>query len=190
MPRAGLTTEAVIDAAAELVDREGLSTLTLARVADRLGVRSPSLYNHIDGLDALRRAVALRGIDQLGEACRAAVMGRSGTEAIARLATAYRRYAVDHSGVYPLTQVARPGDDEYEAAAGRVLESVSAVLAGMGYDGDELIHAARAMRSALHGFAVLETGDGFGLNVDLDTSFDRLVDMIERGLDRDASAAG
>lgn len=182
MPRVGLTPDSVAEAAADLVDREGLTALTLARLAEHLGVRSPSLYNHVDGLDALVRAVALRGIDQLGEVCRAAVMGRSGEDAIDRLAGAYRAYAIEHPGVYPLTQIARPGDDEYEAAATRVLESVSAVLGGMGYVGDELIHAARAVRSALHGFAVLETGSGFGLTVDLDDSFEWMVAMVRRGL--------
>lgn len=182
MPRAGLTPESVVAAASDLVDREGIGSLTIARVAEHLGVRSPSLYNHVDGLDALLRAVALRGIDQLGEVCRAAVMGRSGEDAIDRLAAAYRRYAIDHPGVYPLTQIARPGDAEYEAVSGRVLESVFAVLAGMGYEGEELIHAARAVRSALHGFAVLETSSGFGLDVDLDESFDWLVAMVRRGL--------
>lgn len=184
MPRAGLTPTSVTEAAADLVDREGLAALTLARVAAHLGVRSPSLYNHVDGLDALVRAVALRGVDQLGEACRTAVMGRSGSEAINELAAAYRRFAREHPGLYPLTQIARPGDDEYEAAARRVLESVSAVLVGMGYEGDELIHAVRSLRSALHGFAMLEVGSGFGLEVDVDDSFDWLVRMMGRGLSR------
>lgn len=184
MPRAGLTPTSVAEAAADLVDREGVQALTLARVAEHLGVRSPSLYNHVDGLEGLGRVVALRGIDQLGEACRSAVMGRSGSEAIRQLAAAYRRFALEHPGLYPLTQVARPGDDEYEAVAGRVLESVAAVLTGMGYEGDELIHAVRSLRSSLHGFAVLEVGSGFGLEVDLDESFEWLVGMVGRGLMR------
>lgn len=182
MPRIGLTPEVVTHTAAAIIDRDGLAALTLAKVAAELGVRSPSLYNHVDGLDALVRLVALQGVDDLGEVCRTAVMGRSGEDAIHRLAAAYRQYAREHSGVYPLTQVARPGDDEYEAVAGRVLESVSAVLGAMGYEGDELIHAVRGMRSAMHGFAVLEVGGGFGLAVDVDASFDWMVAMVRRGL--------
>ncbi|MDX1448584.1 MAG: TetR-like C-terminal domain-containing protein [Acidimicrobiia bacterium] len=184
MGRIGLSPDVVAAAAADLVDREGPASLTLARVAGDLGVRSPSLYNHVDGLEGLERAVALRGIEQLGEECTKAVMGRSGEQAVRQLAIAYRRYAQAHPGVYPLTQVARPGDTEYETAARTVLEPVLAVLTGMGFAGDELIHAARAMRSALHGFAVLEAGAGFGLDVDLDRSFEWLVEMIEQGLSR------
>lgn len=184
MPRAGLTPDVVVRAATELVDREGLQALTLARIADTLGVRSPSLYNHVEGLEGLERAVALAGIAELGETCRSAVMGRSGDEAIRHLAVAYRGFARQHPGTYRLTQIARPDDAEYEEAAGRVLGSVTAVLSGMGYEGEELIHAVRSLRSALHGFAVLEAGDGFGLDVDLDASFDWMVDMLRRGISR------
>lgn len=190
MPRAGLTPGAVVAAAADLVDREGLGSLTIARVAEHLGVRPPSLYNHINGLEGLERAVALRGVDQLGEVCRTAVMGRSGEDAIEALAAAYRRFAREHPGLYPLTQVARPGDEYYEVAAGRVLEPVLAVLGGMGYEDEELIHAARALRSSLHGFAMLEAGGGFGLDVDLDDSFDWLVRMVRGGLGNAGDGGG
>jgi hypothetical protein len=38
------------------------------------------------------------------------------------------------------------------------------------------------VRSALHGFAVLETGGGFGIKLDLDASFEQMVDVLDRGL--------
>lgn len=182
MPRAGLTPHAVARAAASLLDREGRAALTLARVADDLGVKSPSLYNHIDNLGALERLVALDGIDRLADACRAAAMGRAGADGFRALAHAYRAFALAHPGVYPLTQVSRPGDGEYEAKAARLLEPVLAILAGFGLPQAELVHAARAVRSALHGFAVLENDAGFGLDVDVDHSFEWMLDTIERAL--------
>jgi AcrR family transcriptional regulator len=184
MARAGLTPEIVTSAAAAIVNAEGRDALTLARLAEQLGVRSPSLYNHVDGLDGLERLIALEGVDQLGEVCRTAVMGRSGADALGALAAAYRDFAVAQPGVYHLTQVARPDDVEYGERAARVLEPVLAVLAGFGLEGEELIHAARALRSALHGFAGLETMDGFGLDVDVSASFEWMVGMFERGLGR------
>lgn len=184
MPRAGLTREVVAAAAAEILNREGRPALTLARVADELGVRSPSLYNHVDGLEGLERAVALAGVDQLADVCRTAVMGRSGSGALRAIADAYRDFAIAQPGVYALTQVARPGDADFEAKAARVLEPVVAVLSGFGLEGDDLIHAARTLRAALHGFSNLETGDGFGLDVDLAASFDWMVATLERGLAR------
>lgn len=182
MPRAGLTPSAIVRAAASLVDSEGPATLSLARVAGELGVRPPSLYSHVGGLAGLERLVALDGIERLAEECRAALLGRSGADGLRAMARAYRAFAVAHPGVYPLTQVARPGDAEYEARAGRLLDAVFALLAGFGLPEADLIHAARAVRSALHGFALLETQAGFGLDVDLDESFAWLLGSIERSL--------
>ena len=128
MARAGLSTEVVARAAADLLNREGSSALSLARVAAELGVQSPSLYNHVDGLDGLERAVALAGVDQLAEVCRGAVMGLSGRDALGALAAAFRGFARDQPGVYGLTQVARPDDAEFGQKAARVLEPVVATL--------------------------------------------------------------
>ena len=65
-PRAGLSREAVVQAAAALADEEGLEEVTLAELASRLGVRTPSLYNHVAGLEGLRRELALLGTRELG----------------------------------------------------------------------------------------------------------------------------
>jgi AcrR family transcriptional regulator len=184
MPRVGLSTDAVVAAASALMDQEGAAGLTVTRVAEEVGVKPPSLYNHIAGLDALERLVALDGIGRLAEACRTAVMGRSGPDGLRAMAEAYRAFAVGHPGVYPLTQVARPGDIEFEVMAARAIEPVLALLAGFGIPQADLVHAVRTVRSALHGFAVLEGQSGFGLDVDVGASFRWMVDTVERGLTR------
>jgi AcrR family transcriptional regulator len=106
VPRAGLDHDRVVAAAAAIADAEGLDAVKLARVAAALGVKSPSLYDHVDGRDGLVRGIALLGLAEL---------------------------AAD-------------------------------------------IHAA------VHGFATLETSGGFGLDLDVDASFDRLVGMLADGL--------
>lgn len=182
MPRAGLTPARVIETAAALVDREGPDALSLTALAAELGVKPPSLYSHVGGLDDLQRSVALAGVDLLAEACRDAAMGRTGEDALRAVGHAYRGLARAHPGTYALAQVARPGDEEYQARAYRAVEPVLAVLAGYGIDGDAAIHATRAIRSALHGFALLETQRGFGIDLSVDDSFDVLLDTLHRGL--------
>lgn len=180
MPRMGLTPESIGDAAVSLVDREGVSALTLARLAEELGVRAPSLYNHVSGVEGLMRMVALKAVDELAEVCRTAVMGKSGEDGLRSLAGAYRAFALAHPGRYQLSQVVRPQDPEYEEKAARVLEPVVALLRGFGLSESELIHAARALRSALHGFTMLETQHGFGLEVDLGESFEWMLNALAR----------
>ena len=186
MPRAGLNTAAVVAAAAEIADAEGLDRLTLARVAAAAGVRTPSLYNHVESLDDVRRRVALLALRDLADALRDAAVGRAGDDALAAMADAYRAYARRHPGRYAATQRApAEGDEEMRTAAAGAVDVVLAILRGYGLEGDDAIHAARAVRSALHGFVTLETGGGFGIPVDLDESYARMVRALARGL-RDA----
>jgi AcrR family transcriptional regulator len=183
VPRAGLSPASVVGAAADLADADGLDALTLARIAATVGVRTPSLYNHIGGLDDVRRSIALVGLREIGDALRDAAVGRAGDDALTAMAHAYRAYARAHPGRYAATQRApAAADDELAAAASGAVDVLLAILRGYGLDGDDAIHAARAVRSALHGFVALETGGGFGIPVDLDESFDRMVAALARGL--------
>jgi AcrR family transcriptional regulator len=183
VPRAGLSRTVVVGAAAELADELGWERLTLAALATRLGVRLPSLYKHIDSLDSLRRDVAVLAVEELGAAMTAAAVGRAGGAALRPVATAYRGYGLRHPGRYAATVRAPAADDaEHLAAAGAVLRVVLAVLGGYGLEGDDAIDAARGLRSALHGFVTLESGGGFGLPVDVDRSYTRLIDGFDTAL--------
>jgi AcrR family transcriptional regulator len=185
MPRQGLDRERVVGAAADLADAEGVEAVTLARVAAQLGVRSPSLYNHVDGLEGVRRGIALLALRELAETLREAATGRAGREALEAIAHAYRAYALAHPGRYPLTQyLSQPKDPDIDAAAGAVVRVVLDALRGFSLADDDAIHAARGLRSALHGFVSLETGGGFGIDLDLDESFTRLVATIAAGFER------
>ena len=184
MPRAGLDAAAVVDAAATIADAEGLEALTLARVAAALGVRAPSLYAHVDGLEDLRRRIGARGARQLADALGRAAAGRAGADALEAVADAYRAYARAHPGSYAAAQRSRElsKSEDALAAAGAAVDVVLAVLRGYGLEGDEAVHATRAIRAALHGFVMLEAVDGFAIELSVDESFRRLVAMLDAGL--------
>jgi AcrR family transcriptional regulator len=183
MPRMGLDAARVVDVAAGIADAEGLEAVTLARVADALRVRAPSLYNHVDGRPDLLRAIAVLGVRELAAVLREAAVGRSGADALTAAAHAYRAYARAHPGRYAAT-VAAPtrGDEAHRAAAAEAVDVLLAVMRAWDLDGDEAIHAVRAFRSAVHGFVAIEAADGFGMAVDVDTSFERLVATLAGGL--------
>lgn len=184
MARQGLDRARVVETAARLADAEGLAALTLARVAADLGVRTPSLYNHVGGLEDLRGGVAVLGLRELTDALRRAAVGRSGADGLHALAAAYRAYAGDHPGRYAAGAVAAPaaGDDEHAAVAAEAVAVISAVLSAWDLGAEDAVHAVRAVRSALHGFVALEAGGGFGLDVDVDESYRRLVAGLAAGL--------
>ncbi len=176
MPRAGLSRARVVDEAAELADEVGLEGLTLAALAERLGVRQPSLYKHLDSLAGLRRSISLKAKGELGDVLLRAAVGRSGADAITVMAGAYREWALEHPARYTAAQwIAGPEDEEDTAASLGAIQVISDVLTAYELRGDDAIDAIRAFRSTLHGFVSLEAAGSFGLDRDLDRSFDRLV---------------
>jgi AcrR family transcriptional regulator len=182
VPRRGLDAGTVLDAAVRLAD-DGLEQVTFTRLAEVLGVRAPSLYNHVDGRAALLRLITLRGLSELGEAVLAAAAGRSGEDALRATAHAYREYALAHPGSYQATVAApAPGDEEVRAAGARLLERMRAIMRGWALGEDETIDAIRMLRSVLHGFVSLERAGAFGLRRDVDSSFERLLDTLVAGL--------
>ncbi|HEX7292405.1 MAG TPA: WHG domain-containing protein [Conexibacter sp.] len=189
MPRQGLDAEQVVEEAVRVADADGLDAVTLARVSSALGVRAPSLYNHVAGREALLRAIALRGLRELGDALRRAAVGRARDEALVAVADAYRAYAHAHPGSYAATAIPlAPGDGELERAAAEVVGVLVAIVGGWGIEDDDAIHAVRTVRSALHGYVTLEAAGGFGTPVDRDESFARLVRTLATGLEAAAAA--
>jgi len=183
MPRSGLDTARVVEEAARIADADGLAEVTLARVAEALGVRAPSLYNHVDGLPGMLRMLTLLSLGELTDAIRDAAVGRSGPEALGAVARAYRTYAHEHPGRYASTvRAPAPADPELVAAGLRAVEMIVAVLGAWGLTGDQALHQVRIVRSALHGFVSIEAEGGFGLALSLDESFELMLQTLVAGL--------
>jgi AcrR family transcriptional regulator len=178
--KVGLSWRDVVAAAATIADAEGLDAVTLASVAERLGIRSPSLYAHVDGLDGLRRLLALEAAERMAEELRGAAAEHSGFDALREIALAYRRFAKRHPGLYAAAQRAvRPGEDDelYRALAAVAMPAIQA-LGEAGVAPSEQVHLTRAIRAALHGFVVLEQTGGFGMPESVDESFRRVVELL------------
>jgi AcrR family transcriptional regulator len=184
MPRIGLAGPALTTAAADLADEVGYQQLTMGLLAERLGIRTPSLYKHVNGLADLQHRIATLAMTELGDRLTDAIGGRSGRDALAAFATAFRDYVIGHPGRYTATigaKVAGP-DDPLLAASARVLATTAAVLRGYGVPPEQTDHALRTLRSMFHGFATLQAAHGFQWAADTDDSFQWLIDFVDRGL--------
>jgi AcrR family transcriptional regulator len=184
VPRVGLSSDDVVAAAAELADEAGYKELTMGLVAQRLGVRTPSLYKHVDDLADLRRRVATLAVTELGEAVRDALQGRSGLDALTAMLTAVRDYVTVHPGRYAATtgQQLTGRDDPLVTATSRLLGAIAAMLRGYGIGDTEVDHAIRTLRCIIHGYAALQADDGFQWNADPRESFDWMIRFLDRGL--------
>lgn len=184
MPRVGLSTGEVVAAGATLADDIGFSAVSLAVLADRLGVKPPALYKHIDGLADLQHRIAALAMTEFGEELREALQGKSGSDALAALFTTMRSYVERHPGRYSATTgaVFRGKDDPLLVAGLRVINSIRAVLAGYGIAPGEMDHAIRAVRCSIHGFAVLQAANGFQWGNDPEDSFAWMIRFVDAGL--------
>ncbi|WP_435736792.1 WHG domain-containing protein [Cellulosimicrobium sp. PMB13] len=190
MARAGLSRDAVVRIALDLVDgggTTGFADLSLAKVAAQAGVATPSLYKHVASLAELRREVSVVCVEDLTRAMTDATVGLSGADAVVALAHAIRDVARARPGRYAASQVAPDPDDPSAAplaeAAARSVQVVAAVLRGFDLPPDRTIDAIRSLRASVHGFVHLELGGGYRLPDDLDASFTTHVAMILTGLE-------
>ena len=184
MPRAGLGPAAVVAAGAALADELGFANLTMNVLAERLGVRTPSLYKHVDGQADLNRRIAVLALDDVADAIGKATQGYAGRDALAAAARAIRAFVLQHPGRYAATiGVVPDGPDDPLIAAGlRVTDALTAVLRGYPIEPGDLDHALRTLRSLFHGFASLQAQNGFQWSADVDESFDWLIAFADRGL--------
>ena len=184
MPRAGLTPATVTEAGAALADEIGFDRLSMGLLAERLGVRTPSLYNHVANLADLAQRIAVLAAVELGDALRDATQGRAGSDALAAAAATMRAYVKQHPGRYAAGNRVPPTgpDDPLTRASQRMLAPLAAVLRGYGLDPEQDVHALRMLRSALHGFATLEVEGGFRFDTDVDESFAWTVGVLDRAL--------
>lgn len=187
-PRSHLTKQTVVQAAADLINAEGLGALSLGRLAKELGIRTPSLYNHVDGLPGLMQELSILNARNLADRISEAAIGQSGPEAVRAVMQAIRAYIKERPGLY-LSTVRASGtqvevDPELEKEEARSVKVGMAVMASFGLEGEDAVHALRGLRSLVHGFATLEISGGFGIPLDLEESFSRLVDLFIAGLEQ------
>ncbi|MDA0252166.1 MAG: WHG domain-containing protein [Actinomycetota bacterium] len=192
-----LSRDVVVNAALTFLDREGWDALSINALASHLGTKGPSLYNHVDSLDDLRRTVRMRVIDDILQMLSTVAAGRTRDDAVMAMASAYRSYAHHHPGRYSaFTRMPLGGDDpEFTAASHSAALPVIDVLASYGLSGQDAFYAALEFWAALHGFVLLEmtgvmesgvmgsgdNGNGTG-KIDPDAVFSDMVLRLATGM--------
>ncbi len=157
MPKRGLTKESVLDAAEELVRLYGADRLTTGTLAEKLGIKPASLYNHITSTDTLKAELALRAIRALSEALTESIRGHSREEAIFALADAYRTFVQSAQGMYHLIlMVPMSGDDTLTAALPDMIRPILTLLGQFTLTDEEKNHWQRVLRTVMHGFSTQE----------------------------------
>ncbi len=180
-----LSRDSIVNAALTFLDREGWDALTINALANQLGTKGPSLYNHVNSLEDLRRTVRMRVVGDIIEMLNTVADGRTRDDAVTAMASAYRSYAHHHPGRYSaFTRMPLGGDDpEFTEATRAAAAPVISVLGSYGLDGDDAFYAALEFWSAMHGFVLLEM-TGAMTGIDTDAVFTDMVMRLAAGMER------
>ncbi len=182
--RQRLNRSIVVDRAAVIADAEGIDAVTLSRIAHDAGVKQPALYRHVSGIEELWMLLSLRARDLLVEQLSTAVQNQSREQAVLSVAHAWRAFVRQHPGLYSATdRVPSVGDADVELSLTRVVAVLTSALNGYAISESQRAHCARSLRSALHGFCVLEKDNGHPEPYALDTSLQQLVELFCRGIE-------
>jgi len=149
-----------VDETLAMIDERGMASVTMRRLAARLGVEAMSLYKHVANRDKLFDAVVDRIVNELStdeSVPRTPVAGWR--PYLAGIARGIRRYARAHPHAFPLVAT-RPTEAPWINPPLRSLEWIEAFLAGLqseGFTDEQVLFAYRTFNSFLLGFLLLET---------------------------------
>jgi AcrR family transcriptional regulator len=181
--RPGINKLVVLQAAIELADEMGLEQVTLALIAQKLKIKTPSLYNHVDGMPGIRKDLADWSLSRMKEQLADAAIGVSGEDALMAMGLAYLAFARKHPGLYEATLYAPDRNDPVSLkSAEEFVHLILRVLEAYSLSEEESIHTVRGLRSIFHGFVSLEIKKGFGLALDRDASFRYILQTFLNGL--------
>jgi AcrR family transcriptional regulator len=159
----------IVEAAARVCDRLGYDNLTLSAVAAELNIKSPSLYNHMSSLGALRGRLAELAYRELTHRC--------------AMAHEWRSFAKARPGLYAAS-IRLPDfpDDALSAQMDSMMQLTVCLFSDYRLSAKNVIHAVRGLRSLLHGFVAIEAVGAFRLKVDLTESYTRSIECFLEGL--------
>ena len=182
--KAGLDKDIILKTAADLADAEGIANVTLKALAEKLGVKPPSLYKHINGLEELNKALMLYGWKSLEKKVTRAAVGKSKEDAIRAIFYAYRDYVKEHPGVFEAMQWYNMYQSEENLQATEEIVAVLfQVLSAYDLQEEQKVHIVRMLRVFLQGFLMVEIHGGFGNPVSITESFDFSLEILLNGIE-------
>jgi AcrR family transcriptional regulator len=174
--------DAIVAAGRALLEEGGLESVTMQAVADRVGVRAPSLYKRLADRSALVAAIAGDVLEDLGRAVHPALDADDPADAIRMMADRYRAFAHGSPGAYQLifTRLLPAAQPPVEANARASADLL--VLAERLVGRARSLEAARLLTAFAHGFVSMELAGAFRLGGDVDAAFRFAVETLIMGL--------
>ena len=183
MPRVGLDKDFIVKKAAELANQIGIENISLKLLADNLGVQSPSLYNHIKGIDDLQKEIMLLGWRELEDKVIEAAVCVSGYDALEAICRAFYKYATENKGIFnAMLWYNQFQNDESQKATEKMFSMIYKIFSTLNISKENSNHLIRTFRGFLEGFALLVNHEAFGNPTSsVEKSFDIALQVLLAG---------
>lgn len=184
MPRVGLTREKVIEKAAELANERGIEAVTITTLSQHLGIKKPSLYNHIKGPEDIYQGIMIYGWRHISE-CAAYVQNENPCAALREYAEIVYRYALGNPGVFEaMLWYNRYQSEELKLATTELYRFFFAQTDKLHMDRETANHILRTYRAMIEGFLLLVIHDAFGNPVSIEESYELTLDVFMKGIEQ------
>jgi AcrR family transcriptional regulator len=182
MKRKRITKDCIIEGAIIIADKKGFKNITLKDIAEYLEIKTPSLYNHISGLEEVYDLLSYKGLESLMSELTNSAVGLSGKDALISMGSAYRKFAKNFPIYYSAIQVVSAGiNKSTKELSESIIEILIKVISIYKFTDEKNIHIVRILRSYLHGFTQLEVQSSFNIEIDIDDSFNLGLNAILSG---------
>lgn len=179
-----IDSEQIIRATVNLSAKQGLLNVSLNEIASELGIKTPSLYNHISGIEDLYLQVGAYSLKLLKEELILSMLGLSKYDALIKVSNTYVNFAIKYPVLY--SAIENPylkNTPEIAKLKEDIVVIIQSILSAYPLDVKQEIAMIRALRSYLHGYASLTIGNLFNIDtVDVRESFDLGLDALLSGL--------
>lgn len=167
--------DAIVLAARDLLERDGLAGVTMSAVAGRVGVRAPSLYKRVESRERLIQLVAEATLTDLADHLADRVTARE-------ILDGFRAFSHQRPAAFQLVMTPSTSTPtarrEFGARASEALIRIAADLAG----DDHALEGARTLTAWTTGFISMELNGVFQLGGDVDAAWEfgatRLIEAI------------
>lgn len=181
----GISKEKIIEESEKLIAESGLSDFSLHVLAERLGIRTASLYTHVSGIEEVMTEASKDILNRFHSRLMQSVEGKTRREALYALAAAERKYARENPSFYELIMNLQLSDkQELKDAAACIVEPIMTVLSGYDLNPAQKTNAQRTFRACVYGFVSQEKHGYFShFSGSTDESFRFAIGAVISGIE-------
>lgn len=167
-----ITLERIMEVTVIVANKKGLFQVTLNDVSNALGIKTPSLYNHVSGIHDLYVHLSIYALKQYTETLTNSAIGLAKRDALEAIANASYEFSVNHPVLLNAIENPMLLDNELiNQSKEHIVHFILKILKPYGFNPSKSIHITRSLRSYLYGFSMLSSQSLFQMNEDYHESF-------------------